>query len=326
MQMKVKILKQFSAVWCSRFMARNNLVLREKTKVSQMLSKDVDNKFQKYVIGFRKQKKCLLSHIGNMHETPVTFDKIGNKTIDMKGTKMIHIKTTGHEKSHFTVVLSCLADGTKLKPMVIFKRKTVPKSNFPKDVFIHVHEKGWMDENGVKLWIKNIWQRRLGALRNPQSLLVWDMFRSHLTDNMKKLLTECNTNITVIPGGLTSLVQPLVVCINKSFKQNLKRQWNTWMLEGEKSFTKGSQMRHANLEIVCEWIIKAWNEIKPDLIQKSFKKCSIYNSLDGTEYDDLFMEESNSDGENETDFDDVPEDITEDEYADLFMLSNNESS
>ncbi|GFW97453.1 hypothetical protein TNCV_4991291 [Trichonephila clavipes] len=97
------------------------------------------------------------------------------------------------------------------------------------------------------------------------------------------------------------------------------------MLEGEKSFTKGGQMRHANLEIVCEWIIKAWNEIKPDLIQKSFKKCSISNSLDGTEDDDLFME-SNSDGENDTGFDDVPEDITEDEYADLFMLSNNESS
>ncbi|GFY20608.1 hypothetical protein TNCV_1118421 [Trichonephila clavipes] len=38
------------------------------------------------------------------------------------------------------------------------------------------------------------------------------------------------------------------------------------------------------------------------------------------------MEESNSDVKNDTDFDDVPEDITEDEYADLFMLSNNESS
>ncbi|GFX93764.1 hypothetical protein TNCV_1589401 [Trichonephila clavipes] len=93
-----------------------------------------------------------------------------------------------------------------------------------------------------------------------------------------------------------------------------------------KSFTKGGQMRHASLEIVCKWIIKAWNEIKSDLIQKSFKKCSASNSLDGTEDDYLFMEESNSDGENDTDFDDVPEDITEDEYADLFMLSNNESS
>ncbi|GFW70834.1 hypothetical protein TNCV_4148821 [Trichonephila clavipes] len=97
------------------------------------------------------------------------------------------------------------------------------------------------------------------------------------------------------------------------------------MLEGEKSFTKGGQRRHASLEIVCEWVIKAWNEIKPDLIQKSFKKCSISNSLDGIEDDYLFMEESNSDGDNDKDFDDVPEDITEDKYADLFMFSNNES-
>ncbi|GFY27422.1 pogo transposable element with KRAB domain [Trichonephila clavipes] len=96
--------KKFKATfsWCSHFTARNNLVLREKTKVSQMFPKDVDNKlisFLKYVIGLRKQKKYLLSHIGNMDETPVTFDMIGNKTIDMKGTKTIHIKTTGHEKS-----------------------------------------------------------------------------------------------------------------------------------------------------------------------------------------------------------------------------------
>ncbi|GFS99712.1 HTH CENPB-type domain-containing protein [Trichonephila clavipes] len=72
-----------------------------------MLLKDMDNKlksFQKYVIGLRKQKKYLLPHIENMDETPVTFDMIGNKTIDMKRTKTIHIKTTGHEKSHLTVV------------------------------------------------------------------------------------------------------------------------------------------------------------------------------------------------------------------------------
>ncbi|GFX21239.1 pogo transposable element with KRAB domain [Trichonephila clavipes] len=242
-----------------------------------MLLKEVDNKFQKHAIGFRKQKKYLLSNIGNIDETPLMFDMIGNKIIDMKGTKTIHIKTTGHKLSHFTVVLSCLTDGTKLKPMIIFKRKTVPKANFPKGVFIHEHEKGWMDENGVKLWIKNIWQRCPVALRNPQSLLIWDMFRSHLTDNTKKI-AKCNTDIAVIPGRLTSLVQPLDVCINNRFKQNLKRQWNKWMLEGEKSFTKGDQMHHANLEIVCEWIIKAWNESKPDLIQKSFKKCSISKS------------------------------------------------
>ncbi|GFX12613.1 hypothetical protein TNCV_3157341 [Trichonephila clavipes] len=49
-------------------------------------------------------------------------------------------------------------------------------------------------------------------------------------------------------------------------------------------------------------------------------------SHNGTEDGYLFMEKSKSDGENDTDFDDGPKDITKDEYADLFMLSNNESS
>ncbi|GFW35224.1 hypothetical protein TNCV_1695391 [Trichonephila clavipes] len=65
-----------------------------------------------------------------------------------------------------------------------------------------------------------------------------------------------------------------------------------------------------------------------DFFEEAFQNLvlSMSNSLDGTEDDYLFMKESNSDGENDTDFDDVPEDITEDEYADIFMLSNNESS
>ncbi|GFS64056.1 HTH CENPB-type domain-containing protein [Trichonephila clavipes] len=35
--------RNFFKATCNRFMARNNLVLREKTKLSQMLPKDVDN-------------------------------------------------------------------------------------------------------------------------------------------------------------------------------------------------------------------------------------------------------------------------------------------
>lgn len=40
------------------------------------------------------------------------------------------------------------------------------------------------------------------------------------------------------------------------------------MLSNDKIFTKEGRMRHASLEIVCEWIIKAQNEIKLDVIQK----------------------------------------------------------
>ncbi len=55
-------------------------------------------------------------------------------------------------------------------------------------------------------------------------------------------------------------------------------------------------------------------KLKPMVI---FKR----KNLDGTEDDYLFMDQS--DGEDETEYDDVPEDITEDEYDELFMLSEN---
>ena len=121
--------------WCTRFMKRNKLVLHQKTKISQRLPDDLEEKitsFQSFVIRARRSKNYSLVNIGNMDETPVWFDMPTFKTVDSIGTKTVLLKTTGHEKTHFTVVLACLADGTKLKPMVIFKRKTMPKDNFPR--------------------------------------------------------------------------------------------------------------------------------------------------------------------------------------------------
>ncbi|GFT21171.1 hypothetical protein TNCV_2582421 [Trichonephila clavipes] len=84
MHMKVKVLKQLSVVWCSRFMARNNLVLREKTKVSQMLPKEVDNKFQNdeahfWLNGYVNKQNCRIWSEANPQvyvETPLHPEKL----------------------------------------------------------------------------------------------------------------------------------------------------------------------------------------------------------------------------------------------------------
>ncbi|CAJ0609843.1 unnamed protein product [Cylicocyclus nassatus] len=62
-----------------------------------------------------------------MDEVPVTFDMSGKYTVDKKGAQDITITTTGGEKTNFTVVLGVTADGNFCPPMVIFKRKTIPK-------------------------------------------------------------------------------------------------------------------------------------------------------------------------------------------------------
>ena len=103
-----------------------------------------------------------------------------------------------------------MADGTKLKPTVIFKRKTLSKgAKFRAGVLVRSHVKGWMYEDGMKEWLQKVWNKRPGALLKKRSLLVWDMFRTHVMDSMKKEVKPLSVDICVIPNGLTSMLQPL---------------------------------------------------------------------------------------------------------------------
>ena len=75
---------------------------------------------------------------------------------------------------------------------------------------------------GVKEWIRSCLPQNHG---DERSLLVWDSFHGNLTDSVKSNLQRWKTNVAVIPGGLTPLLQPLDKCLNKPFKDNIKRKY-----------------------------------------------------------------------------------------------------
>ena len=90
--------------------------------------------------------------------------------------------------------------------LLIFKRKTLPKdvSVIPHGIYVHVHPKGWMDGEGMKLWLEKVWSKRPGGLLKKPSLLVCDQFKAYVTESTKRLATKLKTHLTLIPGGLTS--------------------------------------------------------------------------------------------------------------------------
>ena len=140
-------------------------------KIAQKLPGDLEEKianFHCFVLNSRKKGNFELVNIGNMDETPVWFNMPSVRTVTAQGEKTVTISTTGYKKSPFTVVLSSLADGTKLKPMVIFKRKTQLKEKFPPGVAVHHHPKGWMDADGMK-FLELPWRLAcvLNLLHNP---------------------------------------------------------------------------------------------------------------------------------------------------------------
>ena len=89
-------------------------------------------------------------------------------------------------------------------------------------------------------WVKRAW----GTLNFGRRMLVWDAYRCHLMPSVKKVVNkDTNTDLSIIPGGLTSLVQPADVSWNKPFKEAYKARYNQWMATGEKSYTPAGNIR-----------------------------------------------------------------------------------
>jgi len=282
-----------SHCWINRFMKRRNLSVRAVTSLGQKLPQDWKEKMAAFKLFVEQNIQGIeLQQIGNMDEVPMSFDMPSNFTIDKKGSENIKISTTGSEKCNFTVVLCVTADGGKLPPFVIFKRKTIPKLNFPKGIVVSVNPKGWMTAEMFSLWFQKVWKNRKGSFFNPKSLLILDSARSHLTGEVQQQ-TKSQSRIAVIPGGLTKLLQPLDISVNKSFKNIIRNLWEDWMINGYKTFTKGGNMKKASYNEVCHWIVKSWDMITPQCIKNGFRKSTVEfygqlkeHDIESVEYED----------------------------------------
>ncbi len=108
--------------WIQNFLKWNNFSLRRRTTViSQRLPQDLIPKVSSFVLRARKlrqQHLYSISAIGNMDETPLWLDMLGHTTIARVGERSVSIRTTGHDKGRFTVILAAMADDRKLKPYV----------------------------------------------------------------------------------------------------------------------------------------------------------------------------------------------------------------
>jgi hypothetical protein len=70
-----------------------------------------------------------------------------------------------------------------------------------------------------------------------------------------------NTDIVVIPGGMTSQLQMLDV-VNKPFRENVKQLYSEWLLRGDYGFYPSWKNQEAQC-LLFEWIIMAWQHVSP---------------------------------------------------------------
>ena len=99
-------------------------------------------------------------------------------------------------------------------------------------------------------------------------ILVLDSYHCHMMNSVVNAIQDLGVQVEHIPGGCTSLCQPVDIGINKPFKAFLRKAWEKWMIdEGIRSGTTSPPTR----ELIAKWASYAKDQIKEMHIRNAWR-------------------------------------------------------
>ena len=154
--------------WLTKFMKRNNLSMRRRIAIAQKDSSHLTTKSAKYVIHVRRlhmkrsfSPDCIIA----MDKTAVWSDMVGDVTVDTTATKDVLLKSTRNEKVKVSVCLTAKADGTKLKPFIVFqgakREATALNEGFKNRCVVASFSNGWMNKVLVLKFLRQVGLRNV---------------------------------------------------------------------------------------------------------------------------------------------------------------------
>jgi hypothetical protein len=79
-----------------------------------------------------------------------------------------------------------------------------------------------VDDKGLKLWVQDVLVK-IATLNQP-ACLVCEWISLHVMEAAKKMVAELSTQLFVVPGALTSQLQPLDISINTHFEELINEE------------------------------------------------------------------------------------------------------
>ena len=112
-----------------------------------------------------------------------------------------------------------------------------------------------------------------------------DSYKPHRAEEGIEITVKtCKSDVVVIPGGCTSIIQPMDKCINKPFKTFMQQQWQEWIIQ-DRPTTKAGNLKQLTRQDIINWVSHAWSSIELKVIVDSFLVCGLSNTLDGSQDD-----------------------------------------
>ena len=186
------------------------------------------------------------------------MDIPSDTTAALSGEHSMPLKSTGHEKSHFTVILTARANGTKMKPFVVFKGKgTILLKELERipGIIVRFSSNEWMNDELTIDYLRS----DIGAFSFGKQLLVWDAYCCHISAALRAETACLCLHTSVVPGGSTKFIQAVDVVWNACFKSNLHSLYDAWLAEpAGHHHTKGGNLKAPSCALLCEWVKSCW--------------------------------------------------------------------
>ena len=218
-------------------------------------------------VGARKEAQLLYLHnivtIVENHEiphslimifdqTPLKYIPAMNHTMAEQNSKPVSIAGWSDKRSitgNFTITLNCHF----LSMQLIYWRRTkqsLPRFKFVDGFLLSCNPKHFSNAmESIKLINEIIIpyvQSQRKELGKPKqaALVIMDVFRGQITDDVISLLRDNNIHYVLVPNNMTQLFQPLDLTVNKHCKSYLKRLFSEWYAQQTKiSFPLGKKLK-----------------------------------------------------------------------------------
>lgn len=249
--------------WVYNAMKRMKISSRAKTHEQSNLDEEEMGEIHlDFLQNFERLKSFLdipPNLIVNMDETGCYFNMTANRTFNLAGQKNIRIKAS-KISSHCSVFLAVALNGSKLKPLVVFKG--VPGATTHRGLIncdqrnsYTVQVNAFCDSAVMHYWIEQCL-----IPFNPEgktAMLMMDNFAAHNVASVREKIADEGWVQLCLPPNMTSRVQILDVGINKPFKDRMKAYFNQFMVENVATNQKVTR------ELMGKWIADSWANI-PD--------------------------------------------------------------
>lgn len=263
-----------------RLLIANGIVIRAKTHESQRLPQEVMDEAKGFVNRIRpsanmpnRDKRFII----NMDQTPVFFSMVPNNTLQQRGSRTVNVRASSGSTIRITAAVTVTAAGGRLPLLIVYKGKPNgriardfkdPTKGYPVDCFYACQDRAWMDKVVMLDWVDQVLKPYVEtAPPGVVPLLFLDSYKCHLLTEVVGKIQDLGVEVQHIPGGCTGLTQPVDVGINKPLKNEIRHNWEKFMLE---EGLLQDRTQPPTRQVVAKWCIDALKNMDEQVVKNSW--------------------------------------------------------